>query len=203
MCGLLSTSSCSSSDLSPLKLLIHSDIPSTCSGAEASAAPSSSRFVSPKKDLESYQKGYNPKKTSINTSWATRNFKDWVLACNSRHPENPCPEDILLTDNAKDLSFWLQKFIMGTRKKKREKYPPKTLYFILCWLIRYITEQKEVALNIFNKISTSCAILVMQEFVQRVLVPSLKQRSLQHEKRRKAEYQYLKRLTQCSVFSQW
>ena len=151
-------------NLSPLKLPIPSDPPPTkkrklslqlkkaCSGAEASSAPTSSRFVSPKKDLESYQKGYIPKNNSINTFWVTRNFKDWVVAYNSHHPESPCPEDILLTDNAKDISFWLQKFIMGTRKKNGEKYPPKTLYFILCGLNRYIKEQKEVTLiNIFNK----------------------------------------------------
>ena len=55
-------------DVSPLKLPIPSDPPpakkkklslqlkKACPSAKASPAPTSSRFVSPKKDLESYQK---------------------------------------------------------------------------------------------------------------------------------------------------
>ena len=82
---------------------------------EAEESTASSRFVSLKKDLESYQKGYVPRNT---TSWATKNFRDWLTAYNSRHSDSLCPEDILLTDDARELSFWLQKFI----NKKEEKW---------------------------------------------------------------------------------
>ena len=87
-----------------------------------------SRCVDPSKSLESYQRGYVPKNTDVNTSWAVRNFEDWKRAYNERHPESPCPDEVLFTDNADILSHWLQKYALGTRKKNGEKYPPKTVY---------------------------------------------------------------------------
>ena len=109
-----------------------------------------SRFVSPKKNLESYQKAFVPKNTEVNTSWAKRNFQEWSRAYNERHPESPCPDDLLLTDNAEDLSFWLQKYVLETRKRNGEQYPPKTIYLLLCGLNRYMREKKSDSLNIFD-----------------------------------------------------
>ena len=72
-----------------------------------------------------------------------KNFRDWLTAYNL------CPEDIFLTDDAKELSFWLQ---------SGEKYPPKTLWTkslrskrrCLIFLTRMILISTD-ALNIFNK----------------------------------------------------
>ena len=68
-----------------------------------------SRFLSPSKGLESYQEPYCPKNTAVSTRWALKNFSDWTSSYNSRHPDTPCPEGILLSDDTKLLSFWLQK----------------------------------------------------------------------------------------------
>lgn len=82
--------------------------------------------------------------------WALKNFEDWASSYNSRHPEVPCPEGGLLGDDAKLLSFWLQKFVVCTRKKTGEKYPPKTVHMLLCGLQRHMKERKEVVFNIFS-----------------------------------------------------
>ena len=93
-----------------------------------------SRFVSPSKSLESYQRGFVPKNTEVNTQWAVRNFNNWSADYKSSPPEQPCPEGILLSDSSSELSFWLQKYVLGTRKKSGEKCPPKTVYLLLCGL---------------------------------------------------------------------
>ena len=105
------------------------------------------RFVSPKKSLHTYQV---PKNTSVNTKWAVKNFIDWQTYYNSCHPEEPCP-DVLLSNNPAELSLWLQRYILGTRKKDGTSYPPKTLYLLLCGLYHYMKEKKEHVLNIFNR----------------------------------------------------
>ena len=73
------------------------------------------RFVSPSKSLATYQVGFVPKNTSVNTKWAVKNFTDWKDSYNARHPDELCPEDILLCDSPSDLSLWLslysQRFI--------------------------------------------------------------------------------------------
>ena len=88
-------------------------------------AEAEKRFVSPKKSLHTYQAGFVPKNTSVNTKWAVKNFIDWQTCYNSRHPKEPCPDDVLLSDNPAELSLWLQRYILGTRKKDGASYPPK------------------------------------------------------------------------------
>ena len=92
-----------------------------------------------------------PKNTEVNTQWAVRNFKKWQANYNSRHADQPCPEDVLLFDSSKEMSYWLQKYVLGTRKKTGEKYPPKTVYLLLCGLNRYMKEKKSNSFNIFNR----------------------------------------------------
>ena len=108
------------------------------------------RFSSPNKSLESYQEGFVPKNTEINTTWALRTFNEWRDAYNLRHPELLCPADLLLSGSSKDISFWLQKYILSTRKKSGDRYPPKTLYLLLCGLNRYM-KQKLQSINIFDR----------------------------------------------------
>ena len=120
------------------------------SATEEESQASTSRFISPTKSLDTYQRGHVPKNTEVNTQWAVANFNEWQADYNSRHPDQPCPEDILLSDSSKDLSYWLQKYVLGTRKKSGEKYPPKTVYLLLCGLNRYMKGKKLNSFNIFN-----------------------------------------------------
>ena len=61
------------------------------------------------------------------------------------------PDDLILSDNPTELSLWLQRYILGMRKKDGTSYPPKTLYLLWCGLYRYMKENKECVLNIFNR----------------------------------------------------
>uniref|UniRef100_A0A1X7TQ82 Uncharacterized protein n=1 Tax=Amphimedon queenslandica TaxID=400682 RepID=A0A1X7TQ82_AMPQE len=75
------------------------------------------RFVSPKKPLQMYQGRFVPKNTAVNMKWAVKNFIDWKASYNGRHPEEPCPDEVLLSDNPTELSLWLQRHILSTRTK--------------------------------------------------------------------------------------
>ena len=105
------------------------------------------RFVSPINKLETYQKSYCPENMKVNTCWAVNNFGEWRREYNLRHPEKPCPDEILLTDNPNDLAFWLQRYALSTRKKNGEKYPTKTVYLLLCGLQRHMKEAKDECIS--------------------------------------------------------
>ena len=60
-------------------------------------------------------------------------------------------KDILLSNSSKDVSYWLQKIVLGTRKKSGEKYPPKTVYLLLCGLNQFMKDKKQDSFNIFNR----------------------------------------------------
>ena len=109
------------------------------------------RFVTPEKDLQTYQKSFCPENTKVNTRWALNNFAEWQKDCNERHPEDTCPDGVLLTDDRKVLALWLQRYALSTRKKNGEKYPPKTIYLLLCGLQRHMREVKEKPFNIFDR----------------------------------------------------
>lgn len=66
------------------------------SAIEEQPQASTSRFISPTKSLEIYQRGHVLKNTEVNTQWALRNYKEWHTDYNLCHPNQPCPEDILL-----------------------------------------------------------------------------------------------------------
>ena len=56
---------------------------------------------------------------------------------------------VLLSDDVEELSTWLQRFVLGTRKTNVEKYPPRTLHMLLSGLQRYMHEQKKNTLHIY------------------------------------------------------
>ena len=43
--------------------------------------------------------------------------------------------------NALSLNYWLCKFVMELFKKSGERYPPKSVYGIICSLTRYLEEK--------------------------------------------------------------
>jgi len=99
------------------------------------------RFGSPANTVEEYEKPFCTDNTKVNTCWAVKNFSDWRIEYNNCHAENPCPEGVLLVDDASVLASWLPKYVLATRKRDGEKYPPKT-YLLLCGLQRYMKEKK-------------------------------------------------------------
>ena len=107
------------------------------------------RFVSPKKRMDEYEKAFCSQNTKVNARWAVNNFNAWQRDYNTRHPGKPCPDDLLLSNSASDVASWLEKYVLSTRKRTREPYPPKTVYLLLCGLQRYM--KKVCAMNIFDR----------------------------------------------------
>ena len=44
--------------------------------------------------------------------------------------------------DALSLNYWQNKFVMEVAKKNGERYPPKTVYGIVCGIRRYLEEGK-------------------------------------------------------------
>ena len=108
-------------------------------------------YCSPSKSLEEYQAPFCPKNTQVNTRWAVKSIDDWVVTYNCRHPKNPCLDNVCLCNSSSVFAAWLQKYVVSIRKNSGEKYPPKTIYLLLCGLQRYVREHKPRAFDIFDR----------------------------------------------------
>ncbi|KAL9962198.1 hypothetical protein ACROYT_G031280 [Oculina patagonica] len=62
-------------------------------------------------------------------------FKDYDL-----HKVTAVSADIAGMD-ALSLNYWLSKYVMEVAKKSGERYPPKSVYGIICALKRYLEEK--------------------------------------------------------------
>ncbi len=115
-------------------------------------APKSARFAQPTAvgDLENAMKGVQPQNTSKNNEWALKNFTQWSTSRSIKVPDNPVPEDILTTHDADLLCDWLSRYVLETRQSSGEPYPPKSIYSLLCGLLRVARERGSV-LNFLDK----------------------------------------------------
>ena len=58
-----------------------------------------------------------------------KNLQDWFDDYNHCYPHSCCPEELLSPTCSKELlDKWLSVFIVETRSKNGQPYPPKTLY---------------------------------------------------------------------------
>ena len=96
----------------------------------------SARFASPVSDNDIMQLKLSQinKNTAKNTNWSFSVFESWR---NER--SNDIPE--LHNMGKATMAFWLTRFIMEVRNAKGEEYPPKTLYQLICGLLRHIREK--------------------------------------------------------------
>ena len=58
----------------------------------------------------------------------------------------------LLEMSAKDLSYWMGKFVLEVRKKDGSEYPPKSLYALVCCFKRYF---KAYGVHDINPLATA------------------------------------------------
>ena len=78
-----------------------------------------------------------PKNSARSSKWAIKNLRDWLVDYNYRNPENECPEDLLLPFCSKEiLNKWLCIYVTETRNQNGDAYPPKTIYALLCGILR-------------------------------------------------------------------
>ena len=81
---------------------------------------------------------YNmPKKSADSSKWATKNLREWLEDYNSRNPMKKCPDDLLLPYCSKELlNKWLCVYVTETRNQNGDPYPPKSIYALLCGILR-------------------------------------------------------------------
>ena len=96
-----------------------------------------------------------PASTKYKNNWAVSIFSEWqklrevqvpLLDCGGLfkdydlHKVTTLSADIAGMD-ALSLNYWLSKFVMEVATKSGERYPPKTVYGIICALKRYLEEK--------------------------------------------------------------
>ena len=78
-----------------------------------------------------------PKNSACSNKWAIDNFRAWVDDYNSRNPERNCPMYLLLPSCSRELlNKWLCVYVAETRNKAGNLYPSKTVYTLLCGILR-------------------------------------------------------------------
>lgn len=107
-------------------------------------------FFTTVEDVEKAQKVVVPTNTKKATQWSQRIFRTWQAQRNEAFPDEQCPEDILLVDDADTLSYWLSFFCKEARKANGEAYTPHTISQILAGLLRYMREEKQNPQNIMD-----------------------------------------------------
>ena len=77
------------------------------------------------------------KNTRKNTNWTVSTFNDWR---NTRMQRTQCIIPELLNFTIADVNQWLSKYVIETRKKDGDPYPPRTLYMLCGGLLRFLRE---------------------------------------------------------------
>ena len=115
--------------------------------------PDQSDFAFPKRLLKKRLVNDTvPPSTKYKNKWAVNIFAEWqslrevkvsVLDCGGvfkdyeLHKVCALSADIAAMD-VLSLNYWLSKFVMEVAKKSGERYPPKSVYGIICSLKRYL-----------------------------------------------------------------
>ena len=103
------------------------------------------------KELDNLIVAKPPVNTEYSTNWALRNFADWSRQRNTTSTNKPVPENLLTSGSADDLNYWLSLYVVETRNKKGEPYPPRTLYQLLTGLHRHALTINPHAFNFLDK----------------------------------------------------
>ena len=90
-------------------------------------------------EIEQSSKGCIPANTSSSTAWAVHVFQVWLEQRNSHaNVDEVYPTDLLDKAHPCDvICNCLQRFVSEARKVDGKEYPPKTLYQLLCGLLRH------------------------------------------------------------------
>jgi hypothetical protein len=108
--------------------------------ANVENVPTADRFKFSLDDsrFDELSKGFQPKNTVANTSWAIRVFEEWKKARNSSvdFQDNVCPSDLL--SNGKKGDLWLGRFAIEVRRQDGQPYPPRTIHQLLLGIQRQV-----------------------------------------------------------------
>ena len=111
------------------------------------------RFKSTDKDqLQEISKLKIPPNTSVSTRWAMKNFSNWFENYNSKHPDDLCPNKVLLPScDAETLNEWLCVFICETRTTSGKSDPPRSVYSLLSGILCYMRSENPSYPNFLDK----------------------------------------------------
>ena len=124
------------------------------------------RFRSPKSKEEetSLVSEATPKATQYNTKWGRKVFEEW-----QQRRQHTCAmlEVVGVADlkcdvqgltvslehmSANTLNFWLSEFVCEVAKENGERYPPNSLYLLICAINHHLSETGgENAFNVLNR----------------------------------------------------
>ena len=96
-----------------------------------------------------------PKNTQNSTKWAVKIFEEWQRSRQEKKPNLFKSSSISTSMDlskvtelstplgsmcAETLNLWLSRFVQEVRNSKGERYPPRTIYVLICGLKRYLSE---------------------------------------------------------------
>ena len=113
------------------------------------------RFSAPvcEEDIRKLITSQKNKNTEKATKWSMNIFNEWRktrMANGAAMPE-------LIEMDIKTMDFWLKRFVLEVRKKSGEEYPPKSLYYIVCGIMRFCKDNKLHHINFFDEKDASFA----------------------------------------------
>ena len=110
-----------------------------CEKATLSSSKRFKRTVS-KEEVQKASKGCTPANTVRSTEWALQAFQDWADQRNKRCKEE-CPRELLDKPySPEEVCDCLQRFVAEARRGDGTPYLARTLYWILCGLLRHARE---------------------------------------------------------------
>ena len=133
---------------------------------------SASRFRTPKtlEEEKLLLSQFVPKNTQYNTKWAVKLFEEWQRSrSNTIAQREAVGVEGVNVSNVEDVrvpleqmspysvNFWLCKFICEVAKTTGERYPPKTLYLLVCGINRHLSDMKgDTGFNVLDRIDIKC-----------------------------------------------
>ena len=119
------------------------------------------RFPKPcsSQQMKEISQGCIPRNTNKATNRALKVFQSWreqhgksvsvvvkvFQSWREQHGEQQdgiCPVDLLETNNAELLHFWLSRFVVEARREDGKSYPPATIHNLLSGIYRYSESRK-------------------------------------------------------------
>ena len=132
-----------------------------------------------------------PKNSAHSSKWPTTNLHGWFADYNQQNPEQKCPGEVLLPSCSKELlNKLLCVYVVETRSKDSNPYPPKTVYALLCGILREMRVANPEYPNFLNKDDPgfvpfmSHRTICSNHYVATALVPLLPMLKGSREKRR-------------------
>ena len=106
------------------------------------------------KEIDELKQPNPPLNMKRSTNWAVKNLQTWWEWHNSavEDKDELCPEIVVTSKCTVELlNKWLPVYVMETRNKNGDPYPPKTLYSLLTGILRHMRTENPSYPNFLEK----------------------------------------------------